>query len=58
MFTHGLRQPPNGWQQLGPSAWGVYPVGGLTGVGIIEARRVRCLHSRAPAPPPPRLIAR
>lgn len=33
----------NGWQQLGPDAWGEYPVGGLAGVGAIAGRHVRCL---------------
>jgi hypothetical protein len=47
---------PNGWQQLGPSAWGVYPAAGLTGVGIIEARRVRCLHSGVPGARPLRRL--
>lgn len=33
----------NGWQPLGPGAWGAYPADGLTGEGEIEGRRVRCL---------------
>lgn len=33
----------NGWQPLGPDAWGAYPSDGLTGEGKIEGRRVRCL---------------
>jgi len=33
----------NGWQPLGPDAWGAYPADGLTGEGEIEGRRVRCL---------------
>jgi lincosamide nucleotidyltransferase A/C/D/E len=33
----------NGWQPLGDGAWGGYPAEGLTGVGIIGGRRVRCL---------------
>ena len=33
----------NGWQPLGDDAWGGYPADGLTGVGLIGGRRVRCL---------------
>jgi len=33
----------NGWQPLGPGAWGAYPADGLTGEGEVEGRRVRCL---------------
>lgn len=33
----------NGWQDLGDGAWGVYPADGLTGVGVVGGRRVRCL---------------
>jgi lincosamide nucleotidyltransferase A/C/D/E len=33
----------NGWQELGTDAWGVYPVEGLAGVGMVGGRRVRCL---------------
>jgi lincosamide nucleotidyltransferase A/C/D/E len=33
----------NGWQPLGDGAWGGYPADGLTGVGIIGGRRVRCV---------------
>jgi lincosamide nucleotidyltransferase A/C/D/E len=33
----------NGWQPLGPGAWGAYPADGLTGEGEIGGRRVRCL---------------
>jgi lincosamide nucleotidyltransferase A/C/D/E len=33
----------NGWQLLGGGAWGAYPADGLTGVGLIGGRRVRCL---------------
>jgi lincosamide nucleotidyltransferase A/C/D/E len=33
----------NGWQELGGGAWGVYPAEGLTGVGTVGGRQVRCL---------------
>jgi lincosamide nucleotidyltransferase A/C/D/E len=33
----------NGRQPLGDGAWGSYPADGLTGVGLIGGRRVRCL---------------
>lgn len=33
----------NGWQPLGGGAWGAYPADGLTGIGTIGGRRVRCL---------------
>ncbi len=33
----------NGWQPLGQGAWGGYPAEGLTGLGVIGGRRVRCL---------------
>lgn len=32
----------NGWQALDGGAWGAYPADGLTGVGVIAGRRVRC----------------
>ena len=33
----------NGWQELGGGAWGAYPAEGLTGVGVVGGRQVRCL---------------
>jgi lincosamide nucleotidyltransferase A/C/D/E len=33
----------NGWQRLGASAWGLYPVEGLGGSGRIGGRPVRCI---------------
>jgi hypothetical protein len=33
----------NGWQELGGGAWGGYPAEGLTGVGMVGGRQVRCL---------------
>lgn len=33
----------NGWQELGNSAWGLYPAAGLNGVGQIGGDSVRCL---------------
>jgi lincosamide nucleotidyltransferase A/C/D/E len=33
----------NGWQPLGPGAWGAYPSDGLTGEGEVDGRPVRCL---------------
>ena len=33
----------NGWQELGEGAWGAYPAEGLTGVGRVGGREVRCL---------------
>jgi lincosamide nucleotidyltransferase A/C/D/E len=33
----------NGWQELGDGAWGAYPAEGLTGVGTVGGRQVRCL---------------
>ena len=33
----------DGWQPLGDGAWGAYPADGLTGVGRIGGRRVRCV---------------
>jgi lincosamide nucleotidyltransferase A/C/D/E len=33
----------NGWQELGGGAWGAYPAEGLTGVGMVGGRQVRCL---------------
>jgi lincosamide nucleotidyltransferase A/C/D/E len=33
----------NGWQDLGADAWGVYPAEGLTGIGVLAGRSVRCL---------------
>jgi hypothetical protein len=33
----------NGWQELGGGAWGAYPVEGLSGVGMVSGRYVRCL---------------
>jgi len=39
----------DGWQPLGDNAWGAYPAAGLTGVGLIAGRRVRCI------PPGPQL---
>jgi lincosamide nucleotidyltransferase A/C/D/E len=33
----------NGWQELGGGAWGAYPAEGLTGVGLVGGRQVRCL---------------
>ncbi|HEX4212568.1 MAG TPA: amino acid transporter [Candidatus Dormibacteraeota bacterium] len=32
----------NGWQALDGGAWGAYPGDGLTGVGMVGGRRVRC----------------
>jgi lincosamide nucleotidyltransferase A/C/D/E len=31
-----------GWQALEGGAWGAYPADGLTGVGVVGGRRVRC----------------
>jgi lincosamide nucleotidyltransferase A/C/D/E len=36
-------QHGNGWQDLGAGAWGVYPAEGLTGIGVLAGRSVRCL---------------
>jgi lincosamide nucleotidyltransferase A/C/D/E len=36
-------QQGNGWQELGEGAWGAYPAEGLTGVGRVGGRQVRCL---------------
>jgi lincosamide nucleotidyltransferase A/C/D/E len=36
-------QEGNGWQELGGGAWGAYPAEGLTGVGMVRGRQVRCL---------------
>jgi lincosamide nucleotidyltransferase A/C/D/E len=36
-------QHGNGWQELGEGAWGDYPAEGLTGVGVVGGRRVRCV---------------
>jgi lincosamide nucleotidyltransferase A/C/D/E len=33
----------NGWQELDGGAWGEYPVEGLSGVGMVAGRYVRCL---------------
>jgi lincosamide nucleotidyltransferase A/C/D/E len=33
----------NGWQELDADGWGVYPADGLTGVGVVGGRHVRCL---------------
>jgi lincosamide nucleotidyltransferase A/C/D/E len=33
----------NGWQELGPHAWGLYPEDGLRHEGWIEGRRVPCI---------------
>jgi lincosamide nucleotidyltransferase A/C/D/E len=33
----------NAWQELGDDAWGAYPADGLTGVGMVGGRQVRCL---------------
>jgi lincosamide nucleotidyltransferase A/C/D/E len=33
----------NGWQELGGGAWGGYPAEGLTGVGMVGGRQMRCL---------------
>jgi lincosamide nucleotidyltransferase A/C/D/E len=33
----------NGWQELGDDAWGAYPADGLTGMGMVGGRQVRCL---------------
>ncbi len=33
----------NGWQPLGGGAWGEYPADGLTAIGSIGGRRIRCL---------------
>jgi len=33
----------NGWQDLDAGAWGAYPAEGLTGVGMVGVRQVRCL---------------
>jgi lincosamide nucleotidyltransferase A/C/D/E len=33
----------NGWQALEAGGWGVYPADGLTGVGIVGGRQVRCV---------------
>ena len=33
----------NGWQELDAGGWGVYPAEGLTGVGTVGGRQVRCL---------------
>jgi lincosamide nucleotidyltransferase A/C/D/E len=33
----------NGWQELGGGAWGVYPVEGPSGVGVVGGQQVRCL---------------
>lgn len=33
----------NGWQDLGEDAWGGYPAEGLTGVGMVGGRQVRCV---------------
>ena len=35
-----------GWQDLGGGAWGRYPADGLTGVGVVGGRYVRCLTPR------------
>jgi hypothetical protein len=32
-----------GWQELGGGAWGAYLVEGLSGVGLVSGRYVRCL---------------
>jgi lincosamide nucleotidyltransferase A/C/D/E len=33
----------NGWQELDGGAWAAYPADGLSGVGAVGGRRVRCL---------------
>jgi lincosamide nucleotidyltransferase A/C/D/E len=33
----------NGWQELGAGAWGEYPAEGLSGIGMVAGRQVRCL---------------
>jgi lincosamide nucleotidyltransferase A/C/D/E len=33
----------NGWQELDAGGWGVSPAEGLTGVGTVGGRQVRCL---------------
>ena len=33
----------NGWQDLGGGAWGAYPADGLTGMGLLAGRSVRCV---------------
>jgi lincosamide nucleotidyltransferase A/C/D/E len=33
----------NGWQELGGRAWGLYPAGGLRGIGHIEQRTTPCI---------------
>jgi lincosamide nucleotidyltransferase A/C/D/E len=33
----------NGWQPLGSGAWGAYPAEGLTAVGAVAQRQVRCI---------------
>lgn len=33
----------SGWQDLGEDAWGGYPAEGLTGMGRVGGRQVRCL---------------
>lgn len=33
----------NGWQELEEGAWGAYPAEGLTGLGWVRGRQVRCL---------------
>lgn len=36
-------QQGHGWQEVGQGAWGAYPAEGLTGVGRVRGRQVRCL---------------
>ncbi len=33
----------NGWQELDSGAWGLYPVAGLQGTGVIAEKPVRCV---------------
>lgn len=33
----------NGWQELGPAAWGLYPADGITAEGTVGGTAVRCL---------------